>query len=312
MSPTTGVVRFDREGWTFDCEPTMTDSQVLQFCRDGCLMLRGVVPDEINQRSCDWLDGKIPAEPSFIPDGMTDAEMERIRTSHEPSTIFLEEWFIEHVLLNPQVAGIMRSLLGAVVGLPVLVSRHKVECPGEAGGWHQDADCVFGPELNFVEVFYFPQDTPAELGPTEILPGSHLARLDGATELDGGMLSDGPAGTIGIHHQSILHRRSPSTASGSRRMLKYNYWRTSSPQRDWIAEPDFNPHMAYYGGHNVARYVGHMFAWLAGTGDEFRVIGGQGWPWRTENQIGPSYGFGSAGGYLPDWRKGNPDGYARP
>ena len=35
-----------------------------------------------------------------------------------------------------------------------------------ATGWHQDADCLFGPELNFLEVFYFPQDTPAEAGPT--------------------------------------------------------------------------------------------------------------------------------------------------
>ena len=94
-------------------------------------------------------------------------------------------------------------------------------------------------------------------------------------------------------------------------MLKYNYWRTVLPQRDWIIEEDFELQTTYYGGHNVARYVGHMFHWLCGKGDEYRIIGGQGWPWRTENQIGPSYGFGSAKGYLPDWRKNNPDGYAK-
>ena len=42
------------------------------------------------------------------------------------------------------------------------------------------------------------------------------------------------------------------------------------------------------------------------------MIGGQGWPWRTENQIGPSYGYASAEGYLPDWRSDNDDGYALP
>ena len=232
---------FDRDNWIFDCEPTMTDSEVLAFCRDGCVLLRGVVPDQINRRACDWLDGTIPAEPNFVPDGMTQAEMERIRGSHEPTTIFLEDWFIEYVLLNPRVAGIMRSLLGPAVGLPILASMHRVECPGEAGGWHQDADCVFGPELHFVEVFYFPQDTPAELGPTEILPRSHLARFDGGEAPEGGVLSDGPAGTIGIHHQSILHRRAPSVASGSRRMLKYNYWRTSPPRRDWRGRSRLRP-----------------------------------------------------------------------
>lgn len=25
-------MRFDRDGWTFDCAPTMTDSEVLAFC----------------------------------------------------------------------------------------------------------------------------------------------------------------------------------------------------------------------------------------------------------------------------------------
>ena len=45
---------------TFDCEPTLTDSEVLEFCREGHLLLRGVVPDEINQRTCAWLDGDIP------------------------------------------------------------------------------------------------------------------------------------------------------------------------------------------------------------------------------------------------------------
>lgn len=306
-----GTVRFDRDDWTFDCEPTMTDSEVLAFCRDGCLLLRGVVPDQINRRACDWLDGAMPAEPSFVPDGMTQAEMDRIRGSHEPSTIFLEDWFIEHVLLDRRVAGIMRSLLGPVVGLPILASLHRVECPEQAGNWHQDADCVFGPELRFVEVFYFPQDTPVELGPTEIVPGSHLARFDRGREPEGGVSSDGPAGTIGIHHQSILHRRAPSIASGSRRMLKYNYWRTSPPRRDWRADADFDPRTADYGGHFVARYVAHMFAWLAGKGDEYRVIGGQGWPWRTPNQLRPSYGYGAGSGYVPDWRKGNADGYGR-
>ena len=302
-------VKLDRDNWTFDCEPTMTDSEVLAFCRDGYVLLRGVVPEEINRRACDWLDGKIPADPSFIPDGIDDAEMARIRGSHEPSTIFLEGWFLEHVLLNARVSGIMRSLLGSSVGLPILASHHTVECPGDPGLWHQDRDCVFGPDLRFVEVFYFPQDTPRGLGPTEIVPGTHLCHHESAEDFAGGVLSDGPAGTIGIHHQSILHRKGASVASGRRRMLKYNYWRTSPPQSDWIAEPDFDPRTTYYGGHNVARYVAHMFFWLCGKGEEFSIIGGQGWPWRTENQIRPSYGDGCINGYLPDWRTDNPDGY---
>ena len=131
-----------------------------------------------------------------------------------------------------------------------------------AQGWHHDADHVFGPELNFVEVFYFPQDTPVELGPTELVPGTHIMPTKRPNE-EGGVYADGPAGTIGIHHQSILHRRGLSTGKGRRHMLKYNYWRTTPPQRDWITEPEFDLQGAYYGGHNQARYVAHMFYWCA-------------------------------------------------
>ena len=177
---------------TFDCEPTLTDSEVLEFCREGHLLLRGVVPDEINQRTCAWIDGDIPANPSYIPDGLTEADLDRIRFTHEPTSIFLEDWFIEHVLLNPQLAGAMRSLLGPNIGLPVLASHHRAECPMEAQRWHQDADHIYGPELRFLEVFYFPQDTPVELGPTELVPGSHIQPGGPRDEEEGGVFCDGP------------------------------------------------------------------------------------------------------------------------
>ena len=220
----------DKTNHTCDVEPTLTDSQVLEFCREGHLLLRGVVPDGINRRTCDYLEGKIPANPSYIPDGMTEADLERIRFSNAPSTIFLEDWFIQHVLLNPHVVGVMRSLAGprcrSARCLPA-TTMSNVPCPPRAGITTHDH--VFGPELNFVEVFYFPQDTPVELGPTELVPGSHISPTKRPNDDEGGVFADGPAGTIGIHHQSILHRRGLSTAKGARHMLKYSYWRTTPP-----------------------------------------------------------------------------------
>ena len=192
-------VNYDATTRTFDCESTLTDFEVLDFCINGYIMLEGVVPDEVNQRACDYLDGRIPANPAYVPDGLDEKELERIRNSHEPSSIFLEDWYLEHVLLNPQLCGVMRSLLGRNVGLPVLASLHKTGGPMEAQGWHQDADRVFGPELEFVEVFYFPQDTPAELGPTEFVPRTHFRMQDYQGDFEG-VLASGRAGTIGIHH----------------------------------------------------------------------------------------------------------------
>ena len=33
----------------YGCKPTLTDTQVLQFCQGGYLILKGVVPDDINR-----------------------------------------------------------------------------------------------------------------------------------------------------------------------------------------------------------------------------------------------------------------------
>ena len=140
------------------------------------------------------------------------------------------------------------------------------------------------------------------MGPTGIVPQSHFRPM-GWHAGDKGISTAAPAGSLIIHHQSILHRKGESTAKGVRHMLKYNYWRTVPPERDWIVEPDFDFQSAYYGGNGVARYIAHMFYWLCGKGDEFRTIGGRAWPWAHPNQISPSHGFGKPEGYLPNWKQ---------
>ena len=299
----------DKANHTCDGEPSLTDSQVLEFCREGHLLLKGVVPDEINRRTCDYLEGKIPANPSYIPDGLTEADLERIRASHEPSTIFLEDWFVENVLLNPHVVGVMRSLLGRSFGLPVLASHHHVQCPMPAQGWHHDADHVFGPELNFVEVFYFPQDTPVELGPTELVPGSHIMPTKRPTTRAGSSPTAPPA-------PSASTTRASSTAAASpppRARATCSNTTTGAPRpRSATGSP--NPTSTSIAPTTAATTrpatSPTCFTGSAAEGEEYRIIGGQAWPWTSPNQIGPSYGFGSTNGYQPDWRKHNQDGYA--
>ena len=65
-----------------------------------------------------------------------------------------------------------------------------------------------------------------------------------------------PAGTLAIHHQSILHRRGKVSVAQPRHMMKHNYFRTRAPTRDWIVQPEFDRQSAYYGGHDIARFVG--------------------------------------------------------
>ncbi len=270
---------------THDCDPNLTDSQVLDFCKTGYLPLEGVVPDDVNQRVVDFMDDHAPhIEPGDF-------------ANHEPNEILDEDWFIDGVICNPVAAGAVRSLLGPNFALPPIMSSHRVHMPARAYGWHRDGGSLSSHELNYLQVYYYPQDTTVEMGATAFLPGSHLYWPFGQGSsgrygmFRGSMSSAAPAGSIFISAYSVWHRRTQSTASGIRNLLKYNYWRTSAPQRDWVREPDFDPATAVYGPGPDAgpaprqSYLAaaRMFFWLSGRLDDFQALGGQGWP-----KIGPA------------------------
>jgi len=72
---------------TYDCKPTLTDQQMMDFCRNGYLMLEGVVSDEVNRRTVEFAepvhaldrrlgviahqcaDNRVPRNPAGNPSG---------------------------------------------------------------------------------------------------------------------------------------------------------------------------------------------------------------------------------------------------
>ena len=160
-------------------------------------MLEGVVPDEINKRVVECI--------------------EAYEGNYDP--FLKEDWFVENVLLNPQAAGAVRSLLGENFALPIGIANHRVVCPSLAQNWHHDGASRYGPELNHLQVFYYPQDCPKEMGPTEVVPGSHFVHSLQSWMAHYGSIGSAvkmvaPAGSIFITVYPIWHRRSKSTAKG--------------------------------------------------------------------------------------------------
>lgn len=251
--------------------PTLTDGEVLAFCKDGYLLCEAVVPDEINR----WVT-------AFIEE-----------RGHLP--LLEEPRFVEHVLLNPQAAGAVRCLLGRGFALPVNMANHRVESPQPAQGWHCDGGSRMGYEVNHLQVFYYPQETPAELGPTEVLPGSHFlfslqSGMGHYDRVHGAVLSSAPAGSIFLTAYNIWHRRSRSTRPGLRHMLKYCYWRMAPPARDWIVDPDFevghdhSPQYRMAGPTFRVQFrewydAARMYHWLSDRMGEFDELNdGRQWP----------------------------------
>ena len=296
---------------TYDCEPTMSDTQVMEFCRQGFLVLEGIVPPEIDSKTLESLDAYYATQPEDLPD----------RTASIPSDLLAESWFMDHVILHPQVTGVVRSLLGKNFALPTSLSNHRVRCPmpavvpGRQDYWHRDGAGGVGwslddnlvPELervdfgsvdsrggaqNCLQVFYYPQDVGLELGPTELVPGSHLIQGEGRTVVErrqeegrfkvdsflallddcgdarDSYLQAAPSGTITITAYPIWHRRTESTGEGIRNNLKYRYYRTVSPRRDWVIEPGYEvtrpqPMLSVQSQPEFAD-AADMFQWLSG------------------------------------------------
>ena len=97
---------------TYDCAPTLTDEQVLRFTKDGVLTFPAVVPEAINRRCVEFLDALAERNAALGASrghfGPSDVD---------PVELLGEEWFVDGVLLCPEVAGAVRSLLGACPGL---------------------------------------------------------------------------------------------------------------------------------------------------------------------------------------------------
>ena len=265
----------------------MTDTQVMEFCEQGFVVLEGIVPYDVNERTLEFLDAFYATQPPDLPE----------RTATIPTDLLIQDWYRDNVTLHPHVAGIVRSLLGRDFKLPSFLSNHRVKCPmpAEVPGqtshrWHRDGAGGGGdsPMLNHVDfssldsregaqncmqVFYYPQDVPLELGPTELVPGTHLLdsvadHVDGEGNVPSSHHKAAPAGSITITTYCIWHRRTASTGEGIRNNLKYKYARTVSPWRDWVIEPGVEvpgPGDAP-GDHSEGTGVDatDMFAWLCG------------------------------------------------
>lgn len=266
---------------TYNCKPTLTDYQVLEFCKKGYIMLDGVIAPETNQRVVDWID-KWQMDGPKLPD----------HPGHDKVDSLLDEqWFQQEVLRNPQGAGVMRSLLGANYVEPTWLSWYGGGEPGPPGQWHVDGGSRFNRRLQVLKWFYYPVDIPESVGPTEFVTGSHhvvnqvrfMAHYDA---IRGIWKSSAPAGSIFITAYRLWHRRARSWGKDTRCMLTSSVWRRTPPTRDWIISKDFDfvtadydlPEPRFGEQNRSAPDTAELFYWLCGKADEYQTVGGPAWP----------------------------------
>ncbi len=197
-------------------EPTLDDNGVMDFAASGLVILEGVIDPDFNRRA-DSLDR-----------GNCDA-------------FIASDDFTRQVLLHPQVAGVVRSLLGEDFLVPRGGHHHYFQEPHLGQTWHSDGLSGNGYDVTELQCYYYPHSVAIEDGPTMVLPGSHCRAVDREAiahygDIRGQISLTVPAGTVALTRYGIWHKAGPKTNDRARSMIKFSYHRTAPPQRDWLCD----------------------------------------------------------------------------
>lgn len=153
---------------------------------------------------------------------------------------------------SPEVIGALTSLLGP--GYSMFPHRHcHRNMPGTPSQLiHQDnlmdLRISEGQErkpdrIDLVLAMYYPQDVAKNMGPTAILPGTHVLqampdRMASQGNFRDQIVADVPAGTVVILHYDIWHAGTANTSEKIRYMIKFLFQRENSPDvPSWRHDP---------------------------------------------------------------------------
>jgi hypothetical protein len=177
----------------------LTAKQMAQFVTDGYLFFEEIVPKALNEAV------------------LADQESGCGHWDRSEAT--------RAVFALPPVKGILQSLVGE--NPPYDHSALHIVGPQQhsAQHWHADSIIDARPLAFDIQAMYFSHDCPKEMGPTLVLPGSHLRRVSNASisrykNIVGQRQFVCKAGSIAFLHQALWHCAQPNYTDRTRYMFK--------------------------------------------------------------------------------------------
>lgn len=202
----------------------LTDEQMRQFITQGFLILKSGFSAEFHRKLAEQLN--LIYEQEGNPGNNL---LPRIRE-------------LQKVFDDPVITGALTSVLGPNYMLHAHRHGHYNAVP-TPGGWHKDSYWGYKRVRNhhpwWAMIMYFPQNTPKELGPTGVMPGTsyYETRAFASDDTDDEALASGEAGTFALIHYDIWHRSTPNLLGQPRFMLKFEFMRTVAPtEPSWYNE----------------------------------------------------------------------------
>ena len=249
-------------------EPVLlTDEQVRAYIANGYIVIETPsVPKSVHAAIAGKLDRMLELGPNLGNNVLP----------HTPE--------FRHVLNCPEVRGALISLLGEdYIEHPHRYchnsspAEEKPEDMVAAVGAraHQDSYTPMGQPRQhlprFARIIYYPQDTPIELGPTHVTPGTalHQRVTDEDRRNSAPML--GPAGSLWITHFDVVHAGGINLTDRVRHMIKFIYVQRherTAPSWNCVDDRWSNPD-GLESPWDLEIAWSHTWDWMCGKADRY-------------------------------------------
>ena len=227
----------------------LTDDEMARFIRDGLVTVMSALDRSLHEQI--WRE--------------TDSAFAEVGNPGNNLVPRIPQ--IQRVLDDDPVKGALVSLLGP--DYYAQPHRHPhVNAPGSPGQqMHQDGGRRWSHRTRRLLVFYYPQDTPEEIGPTGVVPGSHFYSTQHGATLHAELPVVGEAGAVTLANYDLWHRAMPNRADRTRYMLKFLYSRMSEPSEPTWDATDTN------GDRSTGGMEARALAWHYGTSRREQYVG---------------------------------------
>jgi hypothetical protein len=247
----------------------LTTKQMARFVADGFLQFDAIIPEAINAKALAELQSKETGAWFGYADSGTPL-----------SRMFGKMPGIRAVFDLPRVRGITHSLVGPAP-LYDHHANHTVP-PNVKESQALHADAIIDTRTHFdVQFYYFPHDTPREMGGTMVIPGSHFRQVNTFDvsryqNFVGQHRVTCKAGTIIATHHGLWHCAQPNHTDRTRHMFKLRLNPTVKQVKLWNTDDLNDPEIpgilstthGWYGNEVRTEYVQRIKLWRYLTGDE--------------------------------------------
>ena len=177
---------------------------------------------------------------------------------------------LQAVFEDPTVRGAFSSILGDTYVMHSHRHPHQNRPHSDGQGFHKDS--YWGHQKvrhhcpRWAMAFYYPQDSPLEMGPSSVLPRTQYYNTRITENNTGELPLSGEAGTLTIIHFDLWHRAMANRTDKTRYMMKFQFIRMDAPETpSWnVTDPIWNPEPAdpsFPTHHGTWR---HVWKWMGG------------------------------------------------